>query len=377
MEHWLRPLGREVRALAADLRSHYQHRRVLITGHTGFKGSWLALWLKRLGATVGGVALTPPTTPSLFAALDGARLVDRHVLMDIRALGSLKMVFDDFQPEFVFHLAAQSLVRASYEDPITTFDTNVTGTANILECVRLTPTVRVLVCISSDKCYENREWTWGYRENDRLGGRDPYAASKAAAELVVGAYRESFFSSGSRLGCASARAGNCIGGGDWATDRIVPDCVRALAAGKRIAVRNPEAVRPWQHVLEPVGAYLLLGAALEGCPDAFSSAWNFGPVTANAATVRTLVTAFIEGWGGGDWDDLSGAHGVAPHEASTLMLNCDKAHRQLDWRPRWNLERTVKETIVWYKEWYARGGSHGRDLCEQQIEAYEATAPLS
>lgn len=279
----------------------YKNKRVLITGHTGFKGSWLAIWLKELGADVVGYSLDPPSEPNNFEA---TRLREKitHIHGDIRDLDRLMETFKKYQPEFVFHLAAQPLVRLSYNEPKMTFDTNIGGTVNVFEAVRKTPSVKVLVNITSDKCYENKEWVWGYRENDPMGGHDPYSASKGCAELVFSAYLKSFFSqnaaqksgdmtqlreqlgscpqistSGPRLGAASARAGNVIGGGDWGTDRLVPDCIRALSRHQPIGIRSPKAVRPWQHVLEPLGGYLLLGAALWQDPQKYSGAWNFGP----------------------------------------------------------------------------------------------------
>jgi CDP-glucose 4,6-dehydratase len=360
--------------IRVDIGAAYRGRRVLLTGHTGFKGGWLALWLKRLGAEVAGVALPAMDAPSLFASVDGEAIVDQHTLADIRDLGRLRAIFVDFEPEIVFHLAAQALVRPSYTDPAGTVATNVAGTANVLECVRITPSLQAVVIVTSDKCYENREWLWGYREIDRLGGHDPYAASKAAAEIVVEAFRRSFFAPTGRVGCATARAGNVIGGGDWAPERLIPDCVRALSRGARVQVRHPAAVRPWQHVLEPLWGYLLLGARLLAQPERFSSAWNFGPDAEGIVTVGALVEQFIKAWGAGAWEEANPAPENAPHEAHTLRLDCEKARRELAWRPRWHLERAVDEAAAWYREWNGGAGTSARILCERQIDAYERSS---
>lgn len=366
-------MGRALTPEPPDLRGAYRGRRVLVTGHTGFKGTWLALWLARLEARVCGLALPPAGEPSLFAAVGGEAIVERHVVADIRTLGPVRHAVDTVEPEVVFHLAAQSLVRASYRDPAGTFATNVSGTAHVLEAVRLAPSVRAVVVVTSDKCYENREWPWGYRENDRLGGHDPYAASKAGAELVVEAYRRSFFEGRAGLGCASARAGNVIGGGDWAPDRLVPDCIRALAEGKRVPVRAPDAVRPWQHVLEPLQGYLLLGAHLLADPGRYSSAWNFGPAGEDVATVRDVVAAVVAAWGEGSWDDVGAGDREAPHEARLLLLSSEKARHALGWRPRWDRDRAIAETVAWYRGWLACPAD-ARRLCERQLDAYEASA---
>jgi CDP-glucose 4,6-dehydratase len=318
---------------------------VLITGHTGFKGSWLAICLQQLGAKVAGYALAPETPNDLFVQAGLAPTLD-HVVADIRDLAELQRVFARVQPECVFHLAAQPLVRRSFEEPKLTFDTNVGGSVNLLECVRATPSVRALVYVTSDKCYRNREWTWGYRENDELGGHDPYSASKAAAELLFASYADSFFFERPTLGAATARAGNVIGGGDWAADRIVPDCIRALSRGEPITLRNPGSTRPWQHVLEPVVAYLLLGARLLADPAAFRGAWNIGPRIESIRTVAQLATAVVAEWGAGEVRTET-APGQ-PHEARLLHLNCDKADQHLGWRPRWDFERTIAETVSWY-----------------------------
>ena len=358
----------------ALLRDAYRGRRVLVTGHTGFKGSWLSLWLTQLGAEVTGYSLPAPTSPSLFEAARVAKEL-RHVEGDVRDAARLGETWRDARPEIVFHLAAQSLVRESYADPVATLATNVMGTANVLDCARAGNGDRTtLVMVTSDKCYENREWVHAYRETDAMGGHDPYSMSKGAAELVISSWRRSYFSDAAGtadVACASVRAGNVIGGGDWATDRIVPDCVRALALGDDVAVRNPHAVRPWQHVLEPLSGYLTLGARLLTGSDAerreLSDAWNFGPETANARPVRDLVDRLVRRWGSGGWDDVSDPR--APHEAHLLRLAIDKAHAGLGWSPRWDFDATVNHTVDWYKAFY--GGDDVREWCRRQIAIYE------
>ncbi len=352
------------------LRNAFADRRVLITGHTGFKGGWLSLWMKSLGAEVWGYALDPPTEPSFFDATGIKRALDRSVIADVRDLEALSRTFDELQPEIVFHLAAQSLVRRSYGEPKLTFDTNVGGTVNLLECIRQTASVRALVNVTSDKCYENRGWVWGYRENDPMGGRDPYSASKGAAELVFAAYLHSFFHERPDLGAATARAGNVLGGGDWALDRIVPDAVRALSSSQTVPVRNPNATRPWQHVLEPLSGYLLLARRLLDDPARFSGAWNFGPAPDNTRSVHDVVVEFLRCWGSGDWQDLSTKQTGSPHEAKLLKLSCDKANVELEWLPRWGFERTISETARWYKA-HAEGQDVAR-LSGLQIADYVA-----
>jgi len=345
--------------------SIFRGRRVLITGDTGFKGSWLALWLNELGADVTGIALPPEGERPHFSLLGLDNLI-RHVDGDIREKDTVTRVFEDCQPEIVFHLAAQSLVRLSYEEPKRTFDTNIGGSVNVLEAVREQPCVRSLVFITSDKCYRNQEWTWGYREGDELGGRDPYSASKASAELVFSAYRESFFGLRPDLGAASARAGNVIGGGDWARDRIVPDCVRALTAGRPIVLRNPEATRPWQHVLDPLSGYLQLAAGLFDEPKRYSGAWNFGPLLDGACTVGELADRMVADWGSGA--TVVDQSQDAPHESRLLHLNIDKAQLELGWRPRWDLPRTIAETVSWYRK--TEDGAAAGDVSRAQINAH-------
>lgn len=357
-----------------DWRAAYHGRRVLLTGHTGFKGSWLALWLAELGAEVTGYALPAPTEPSLFETARVASCL-RHHEADVRDRDTLERVWREARPDIVFHLAAQPLVRESYRDPLTTIETNVLGTANLLELARAAREPLAVVVVTSDKCYENREWVHGYRETDPMGGHDVYSMSKGAAELVVGSYRRSFMDPAGRGGkapvaLASVRAGNVIGGGDWALDRIVPDCVRALAADRPIAVRNPDAVRPWQHVLEPLSGYLALGARLLADDAAerarFADAWNFGPHLANARPVRDLAESVVERWGRGAWYDASDP--TSPHEATLLRLAIDKAQALLGWSPRWDFDTTIARTIDWYRA--HEGGEDMAAWCRRQIADY-------
>jgi CDP-glucose 4,6-dehydratase len=329
----------------------YHGKRVLITGHTGFKGSWLSEWLLKLGATVAGYSLGVPTKPSHFDVLHlGGRL--EHVGGDIRRLDSLKDTFDTFRPDVVFHLAAQAITRLSYEEPKLTLDTNLGGTVNILEAIRTTPSVQVGVLITSDKCYENAEWEYGYRESDRLGGKDPYSASKACAEIAFSAYARSFFNATGSPAVATARAGNVIGGGDWARDRIVPDCVRAWADKNPAVIRYPRAVRPWQHVLEPLSGYLWLGARLQQQRQSLASeSFNFGPSNGIEHSVLDLVNEMRKTWPSGEWRQESSLD-VSKHEASLLRLSCDKALSRLQWRATLTFSEAAKITAEWYKIFY-------------------------
>lgn len=340
-------------------------RRVLVTGHTGFKGSWLSLWLAELGAQVHGIALDPPTTPNLFAMARVGRVVqDRR--LDIREHRKLKQLVARIRPELILHLAAQPLVRASYATARDTFDTNMMGSVHVFEAAREVSSVRALVHVSTDKCYENRERPRGYRETDPLGGHDPYSASKAAAEIAFQSYGRSFFAVHGRPMAASGRAGNVIGGGDWAADRIVPDAIRALAADRPVPVRNPASVRPWQHVLEALSGYLVLSARLLEGDARAAGAWNFGPSARSVRTVRDLAGEIVRAWGRGAWKHVRSRG--APHEAALLMLDCSKAHRQLAWRPRWDFATTIARTVDWYKACHA--GADARDLCLRDIRAY-------
>jgi CDP-glucose 4,6-dehydratase len=361
---------------AKELVDAYENQRVLITGHTGFKGSWLTSWLSDLGAEVTGYALPPDTDPALFDVLEVGHHCHSHE-GDIRDLGAIRALIQSVEPHFVFHLAAQSLVRRSHQEPLETFDVNVRGTATVLEALRQVGRPCVVVVVSSDKCYENREWLHGYREDDKLGGHDPYSASKAAAEMVASSYRQSFFPSSELarhgVALATARAGNVIGGGDWAAHRLVPDAMIALNSGQPIPVRNPRSARPWQHALEPLSGYLTLAAKMAaGSPaerSAFCEAWNFGPLPMSNRAVSDLVEHIIEEWGAGSWSDESQA--AAPHEAGLLALSIDKAMTKLGWQPQWSFRRCVAETVGWYRAYYQpEGPQSARAHTLKQIRAY-------
>lgn len=342
----------------------WRGKRVFLTGHTGFKGSWLALWLHHLGAEVLGFALDPPSTPSLFEAARLDELIET-VHGDVRSLEAVGTAVARFRPEVVFHLAAQSLVRPSYEDPAGTFATNVMGTVHVLEAIRQVDTVRAAVIVTSDKCYENRESPlWGYRESDRMGGADPYSNSKGCAELVSASYRRSFFGDDPQgPALASARAGNVIGGGDWATDRLVPDTMRAFTADRPVHIRHPQAVRPWQHVLEPLRGYLMLARALWTDGDRFADGWNFGPQQEDARPVGDVVDRLIARWG--DGADAVRAPGSHPHEASFLRLDCSKARALLGWTPLVDLPTALDWTAEWYRAFY--DGADAREVTLDQI----------
>jgi CDP-glucose 4,6-dehydratase len=334
-------------------REIYGKRRVLITGHTGFKGSWLSLWVTELGANVIGYSLEPPTEPNLFESVN---LMDKitHIIGDVRDEKHLISVFEKYQPEFVFHMAAQPLVRTSYKEPRLTYETNVMGTVNVLEAVRKTKSVRVCVIITSDKCYENKEWVYGYRETDPMGGYDPYSSSKGCAELVTAAYRKSFFNPEDygkthNVALSSVRAGNVIGGGDWGDDRIIPDCIRALSKGEKIVIRNSSATRPWQYVLESLSGYLLLGALMYKDGTKYSDAWNFGPNDESIIAVEELVKLVIKYWGSGSYTIDTSSH---PHEAGLLKLDASKARALLGWKPIYDVYEAVEKTINWYKNFY-------------------------
>jgi CDP-glucose 4,6-dehydratase len=343
-------------------------KRVLVTGHTGFKGAWLCLWLEQLGAEVVGFSRGRPTEPSLF---DLARVGDgvESVEGDIRDAGLMGQVVRDHRPEVVIHLAAQSLVRRSYEEPAETYGVNVLGTANVLEAVRAGEDVRAAICISTDKVYENREWLWGYRENEPLGGHDPYSSSKACAEHVVAAYRSSFFEDGGHgAAVASARAGNVIGGGDWADDRLIPDVMRAAIDGRTVPVRNPGAIRPWQHVLSPLSGYLMLAERLWE-DNGFASAWNFGPADEDAKPVGWIVERLARYWGEGlSWDLDKGDHA---HEATYLKVDSSKARALLGWTPRWDLDAALEAVVEWYRAY--QSGDDVRELTLAQIERFGAS----
>jgi len=345
-------------------------RRVFLTGHTGFKGGWLAIWLNRLGARVRGYALDPCTEPNLFnSASVGSAIED--VRGDIRDYAKLQLSLAEFSPQVVFHLAAQPIVRRSYADPVGTYATNVMGTVHLLEAVRNTPSVRAVVCVTTDKCYENQEWIWPYRETDPLGGHDPYASSKACAELVTASYRSSFFSleglQSHKVAIATARAGNVIGGGDWSEDRLIPDLVRGFCSGQPVLIRRPDAVRPWQHVLEPLHGYLMLAEQLLAQKARFASAYNFGPSDDDVWTVERIANRVVQIWGNGaSWrrDAVAGVH-----ESRVLRLDASKARIELGWQPWLKTEPTLEWTIEWYRAW--NKGADMRQFTDQQIQNYQ------
>lgn len=351
--------------LVKSLSDFFRNKRVLITGDTGFKGSWLSYWLYYLGAEVYGFARPPERDYDHYAVLGLANRI-HHCDGDVRDLAALREFMQEARPEIVFHLAAQPLVRKSFNEPKLTFDTNIGGTINVLEATRCTPDVKVLVTITSDKCYLNKEWCWGYRENDELGGKDPYSASKAAAEIAFSAYQESFFHKRAHFGAASVRAGNVIGGGDWSEDRIIPDCIRALTAKKPIELRSPRATRPWQHVLEPLSGYLLLASRLYDHPGQFRGSYNFGPESHGMHTVEDVARSLISVWGDGEIRVTRREND--PPEAGLLHLNCDKAHQILGWYPKWNFKKTVEQTAGWYKS--VSEGVDAESITRRQIIEY-------
>jgi len=342
-------------------------RRVLVTGHTGFKGGWLSLWLEAMGAEVHGYALAPPTEPSLFEEARIASRLAGHVIADVRDPAALRAVLEQARPEIIFHMAAQPLVRHSYAAPVETFAVNVMGTVNLLEAVRRLGSVTALVNVTTDKCYDNKEWQRGYREDDPLGGRDPYSSSKACSELVTAAYRDSFHAAGSPW-IASGRAGNVIGGGDWAADRLVPDIFRALDAGETLTVRHPDAVRPWQHVLEPLSGYLAIAERLATNGRPFATAWNFGPDDADARPVHWILDCIRSLCPDLAWQ-VEDAVGV--HEATLLKLDSARARTELGWRPHWPLAAALEKSVAWHRAW--RAGADMGAVCLEQIADYEAT----
>lgn len=350
-------------------KSFWQNKRVLITGHTGFKGSWLSLILNKFEADVYGFALDPPTNPSLFQELNINELVTSFI-GDIRHTEKLRNFVQLCKPEIIFHMAAQPLVRESYKDPLATYETNVLGTVNILEAVRHASDVKAVINVTSDKCYENREWYWGYRENEPMGGYDPYSNSKGCSELITAAYRHSFFNvidySRHGVAIASARAGNVIGGGDWAVDRLIPDFIRAILKREDVKIRSPYAIRPWQHVLEPLTGYIMMAEKLCSDGPEFAEPWNFGPDDTDASNVEYIANRFNELWGG------SFSYSIdcepQPHEASYLKLDCSKAKLRLGWQPVWNLDKALKYTVEWYKAWI--GKEDMRKVSDIQISEY-------
>jgi len=352
-----------------NIRRTFQNKVVLITGHTGFKGSWLSVWLESLGARVIGVALDPPSQPSHFEVAGLVKILEDHRL-DIRNGVALKGLVSQTQPDFVFHLAAQPLVRQSYLDPVETYHTNVLGTLNLLEALRPLGKNCTAVLITSDKCYENVEWVWGYRETDALGGPDPYSASKGVAELVIRSHVKSFFPKDGAVRIAVGRAGNVIGGGDWAQDRVIPDCVRSWAKGNSVQLRNPLATRPWQHVLEPLSGYLALATELHKNPELHGEPFNFGPLMHKNHTVLELVQEMSEHWDQVHWEDVSDTK-EQPYESGLLKLNCDKALHHLNWQAILSFQETVRMTAEWYRSYY-ENPSKIRDVTFSQIEEYEA-----
>lgn len=346
----------------------WKGKRVFLTGHTGFKGSWLSLWLESLGACVKGYALEPPTVPALFTVARVAEGMESEI-GDIRDLATLSASMRAFKPDMVLHMAAQPLVRLSYREPIETYATNVMGTAHVLESARCVESVRGIVCVTSDKCYENQEHHRGYVEDEPMGGHDPYSSSKGCAELVISAYRRSFMSEAADPALASARAGNVLGGGDWAEDRLIPDILKSFEEAVPVVIRNPHAIRPWQHVLEPLSGYLTLAEALWRGGQEFAEGWNFGPSDEDAWPVQQIVESMVRRWGEGARWELDGQE--HPHEASCLKLDCAKARARLNWAPRWDLDAALARTVKWHREWLE--GKDMRAACLQEIAAFAAT----
>ena len=343
----------------------WKGKRVFVTGHTGFKGSWLSLWLQLMGAEVKGFSLAPPTQPALFEV---AKVGDnmQTEIGDIRNLQQLSQSIRAFNPDVLLHLAAQPLVRLSYKEPVDTYSTNVMGTVNVLEAARYAPQLKSVVIITTDKCYENREWEWGYRENEPMGGHDPYSNSKGCAELVVSAYQRSFFHTPDTAAVASARAGNVIGGGDWAEDRLIPDILRAFEKQQSVIIRNPLSTRPWQHVLEPLSGYLVLAQRLWQDGKAFAEGWNFGPKDDDCQPVQWILDKMVHFWGDGAHYEIDKSE--QPHEANFLKLDCSKAAMRLKWHPKWRLEQTLEQIVHWHRAWLE--GADMQAKCLQEIEKY-------
>lgn len=347
-------------------RVFWKDKKVFLTGHTGFKGAWLSLWLQDCGAILAGYALAPNTKPNLF---DAALVADgmESIIGDLRDLEKITKAMSDFSPDVVIHMAAQPLVRLSYMNPVDTYSTNVMGTVNLLEAVRRTPSVKAVVNVTTDKCYENKEWIWGYRENEPMGGYDPYSSSKGCSELVTAAYRNSFFNYSGSTKIASARAGNVIGGGDWAEDRLIPDVLKAFENSEPVVVRNPSATRPWQHVLEPLSGYLVLAEHLYNDGDKYAEAWNFGPEDGDAQPVRVIIEYLVEYWGAG----ASWIHDESeqPHEAQLLKLDISKSKKLLQWGPTWTLYSALDCIVEWHKEWLKDGDV--KQISLEQIHRFE------
>jgi CDP-glucose 4,6-dehydratase len=349
----------------------WKGRKVLITGHTGFKGSWLSLWLQELGAIIIGVSLDPPTNPSLYEQANIAKGI-LNLKYNICNKKSVIDCFEKHKPEIVFHLAAQSLVRRSYSEPVETYETNVMGTLNILEGIRSINTVRAAVLVTTDKCYDNKEWEWGYRENDPMGGYDMYSSSKGAAELLIASYRNSFFPVSQynrhKVAIASARSGNVIGGGDWAKDRLVPDIIRAFQNNKKVKVRNPNSIRPWQHVLEPLHGYIQLAELLTDNGPKYSEPWNFGPRGEDVKSVQWIVEQISRYWGS-DTNWVNDDNDKHPHESNYLKLDCSKTNTKMNWHPKWDLIQTLEKIVEWHKEECINSNQY-KELCLKQIKEY-------
>ncbi|MDX8380857.1 MAG: CDP-glucose 4,6-dehydratase [Ghiorsea sp.] len=344
--------------------SFWKNKRVFLTGHTGFKGSWLSLWLHNMGAEVKGYALAPVTEPSLFEVAAVGKCISSEV-GDIRDLSILKKSMMDFNPDILIHMAAQPLVRLSYKEPVETYETNVMGTVKVLEAARSCPNLKAIVSVTTDKCYENKEWAWGYREDEPMGGFDPYSSSKGCAELVTSAYRRSFMQEAG-VGLASVRAGNVIGGGDWSDDRLIPDILKAFEQHKAVVVRNPKSTRPWQHVLEPLSGYLVLAEHLYSAPSDYAEGWNFGPQEADAQPVDWILNLMVKKWqGDAAWSLDDGNH---PHEAEYLKLDVSKAKARLDWKPTWHLDDTLDRIVQWHQAWL--DGADMNELCLKEIKDY-------
>ena len=352
-----------------ELKEFYKDKRVFITGHTGFKGSWLCLLLNKMGASVIGYALEPPTNPSLFEQADIEKDIT-HIIGDVRNLNKLTQAIADTKPDIVIHMAAQPLVRESYKIPVETYEINVMGTVNLLEAVRQNPGIKALVNVTTDKCYDNQEWHWGYRESEPMGGYDPYSNSKGCSELVTAAYRNSYFNTNDYekhgVAIGSARAGNVIGGGDWADDRLIPDFIRAIIKGDKVQIRSPYAIRPWQHVLEPLTGYLTLAKALYENGPTFAGAWNFGPDDSDAKNVEWITEKICKLWGENSGFEID--KNPQPHEANYLKLDCSKAKAELQWSPKWNITQTLDSIIEWSKAYINKEDL--RVVCEKQIEDY-------
>lgn len=341
----------------------WEGKRVYLTGHTGFKGSWLSLWLAEMGAIVKGYALNPPTAPSLFEEAKVEEKIESQI-GDIRDFETLKISLSEFNPDVLIHMAAQPLVRLSYKEPLETYDTNVMGTAKVLEAARNCSKLKAIVSVTTDKCYENKEWIWGYREDEPMGGYDPYSSSKGCAELVTSAYRRSFMQEAG-IGLASARAGNVIGGGDWAHDRLIPDILRAFERNQPVVIRNPSSTRPWQHVLEPLSGYLVLAQNLYQNPKGFAEGWNFGPYEDDAKPVDWILNHMVANWPGASWQLDKNVH---PHEAGYLKLDISKAKGRLNWYPSWRLEQTLAKIIKWQQAWLNKADM--QQVCLEEINEF-------